>query len=291
MIKRFRGPGFFVLIVFIAWVMSGTACVNVFKTSNLLADYEDKIIEGSKGRELLTKSAAAHRSNNWDSISSYSVHFEDEFFGFIGKFAHPFGQKINRFTLQYIPGTYDGRLLFKDNDQEGWGIQSWNTYKFTDHHKPVFKNDNDIKFWVPTYQYFIELPHRILSADTMIYIGKHTLEDGAVCDGVLASWKTIQPQHDIDQYIVWINSETGMIHKVDYTVREIYKFLIGRVWFQDYQDFDGFVLPTSMPVESNLVRKGFLHEMRVLDFFPDTPQPKLIRPNPDLPIMKDEKPG
>ena len=88
--------------------------------------------------------------------------------------------------------------------------------------------------------------------------------NGKTYDRVLATWNQVEPQKEMDQYVVWVEQETHLIGKVAYTIREANKFVSGYAMFEDVKDFDGVKLPTRMPVGSNLVKEGkWLHEMRI----------------------------
>ena len=268
----------------------GYSCANFFKLSDLRTEVAKANKDTEKAAVLLQEMAQAHQIQNWDSISTYTAQFSDAFFGFLGKAAHPFKEDSVQIELNYIANTYDGTLQFNTGEQKDqtWGIQSWQTYTKTATEAPAFKENKDIFFWLPTYQYFIEFPLRIQKATALNYAGEKTI-DGILCEGVLASWNQTSPQKDIDQYLIWINKETKRIHKLEYTIREEYKFLIGAAYFLEYKTFDGIVLPTYLPVESNLVRKGFMHKMRILDFSANTIDKAKLRPNSKLPIVNDSK--
>jgi len=48
---------------------------------------------------------------------------------------------------------------------------------------------------------------RIQNANALAYAGQATV-NGKNCEGVLASWNTTAPQRDIDQYLIWLDSDT-----------------------------------------------------------------------------------
>ncbi|MEM6803633.1 MAG: hypothetical protein AAF696_19670, partial [Bacteroidota bacterium] len=75
---------------------------------------------------------------------------------------------------------------------------------------------------------------------------------------------------------------TNRIVKLEYTIRELYGFLKGAAFFKNYKDYGGIMLPSSLPVESSLQKKGFLHEMRLLDFTPNGISAASLRPRKDL---------
>lgn len=167
-------------------------------------------------------------------------------------------------------------------------MQSWKTYELDQAGKPKFEENKDAYFWIPTYQYFLEFPLRIQKADAFNYAGESEI-NGIKCDGILASWRKTEPQKDVDQYLIWLDQKTHRIVKLEYTVRDQYNFLIGALYFKEYKEFDGLPLPTHMPVESNLKKKGLLHEIHLLDFQKNVRKKSELRPNKDLPLMGDDK--
>ena len=248
-------------------VIAITGCVNVFKLSDLRLDEENSLSNPEKAQQLMDEMGVAHGITYWDSIQTYNVTFHDEFYGFIGKQAHPHKEQEISFSLNFIPKTFDGQMEVISGKKKGslWGIQSWETYHKDKNDSLVAKKSKDMKFWIPTYQYFIEFPSRIQEATTIDYVGEKMI-DGIKVEGIIASWNTIEPQKKIDQYIIWLDAETKRIVKLEYTVRDMYKFISGATYFKDYKEYDGILLPTKLPVESNLVKKGLLHTMSISDF-------------------------
>jgi len=190
----------------------------------------------------------AHQIDKWNDIETYNVIFEDEFYGFLGKRSHGFQEQKITFSLNYIPKTFDG-----------------------------LKESKNMKFYIPTYQYFIEFPIRIQEATSIDYIGTKMI-DGVKSEGVIASWNTVAPQKKLDQYVVWMNAESKRIVKIAYTVRDKYRFVSGVAYFKDYKDYDGIILPSTMPVESNLLKEGYLHKMSIKNFSPNKVSSKSLTP-------------
>jgi len=277
-------------LLVIACIIVCSSCVNVFKMVDIRTDEAKEAKGKSKALYLLKRMQDAHGVKHWKNIESYTVDFEDTFFGVVGRTAHPYKEQSVSFRLNYIPGTYDGRMIFTSGKQSGdeWGIQSWNTYEKNSEGELIFEKNKQAEFWLPTYQYFIELPARISSANVFVYAGQRKIE-GVLCEGILASWNTSQPQKGIDQYLIWLDKITKRIVKVEYTVRDAYKFVSGAAIYKDYKDFNGLLLPTRMPVESNLVNKGYLHEMKIKSFQTNVVELDYIRPNADIPVVGDSK--
>lgn len=251
-------------------IIAISGCVNVFKLADLRVDKENASSNPEKAQQLLTEMGVAHGITYWDSIQTYNVSFEDEFYGFIGKQAHPYKEQEVQFSLNYIPKKFNGQLEILSGKQTGdhWGIQSWETYRKDEDGNMSAKKNKGMKFWIPTYQYFIEFPSRIQEATSIDYLGEKVI-DGIKTEGVIASWNTTEPQKDIDQYIIWIDSESKRIVKIEYTVRDMFRFISGATYFQDYKIYNGLLLPSKLPVESNLVKNGLLHTMSIADFKAD----------------------
>ena len=232
----------------------------------------------AKAKQLLKEMGVAHNSHLWDSIKTYSVIYEDEFYGFIGKQSHPFTEQKMKFALRYASNTTNGQLEILSGKEKGtiWGIQSGKTYEVINN-TATSKANAEMEFWIPTYQYFIEFPSRIQEATAIDYIGEKTIS-GIKTEGVIASWDTIAPQRDIDQYVIWIDKDSKRIVKLEYTVRDAYGFVSGAASFNEYKSYNGFLLPSSMPVESNLVKDGLLHQMKISDFKVNSVSRESLRP-------------
>ena len=258
-------------------ISSLTSCVNVFKISDLRTDLVKLAPDEIKGKRLITEMGIAHQINNWKKIETYSVNFNDEFYGIVGKNSHPFSENKINFKLDYIAKSFDGKLTLKSGKKKGeiWGIQSWKTYFKKKDKNPKYKKNKDTKFWLPTYQYFIEFPNRIQEANKFVYAGD-SLINNIHCEGILVSWNKTSPQKKIDQYLIWVNKDSKRIVKLEYTIREYYKFLTGAVYFNDYKDYNGIIIPVSLPVESNLTPKKLLHKMTITDFVPNKVSKKEI---------------
>lgn len=254
-----------ILIVFGILLVCGSFFF--FKLSDLQPENYEYPNNPAKAKVLLAEMGQAHGIRFWDSIQAYTISFEDEFYGFFGKQAHPFQEQKMEFSMRYIPNTFDGQLKIVSGKEKGtiWGIQDGATYSYDNDENTVKKSNPEMQFWIPTYQYFIEFPKRIQEATTIDYIGEKTF-DGIKTEGVIASWNSVEPQKNIDQYLIWIATDTKRIVKIEYTVRDAYNFVSGAATFKNYKTYNGLLLPSNFPVESNLVSEGLLHEMRIKNF-------------------------
>ena len=91
--------------------LSVYGCVNVFKLSDLQSNGYKFPNNIDKAKLLLQEMGVAHKIHMWDSIDTYNVIFEDEFYGFLGKKSSSFKEQKMTFSMNYIPKIFD--YLFK----------------------------------------------------------------------------------------------------------------------------------------------------------------------------------
>ena len=245
----------------------------------------------NKGKDLLENIHPGQSPAAWEGIEVYELTLVDEFFGLMGNIASPFPD--NRMTAQavYAPGSYDGKLTFSSGKLKGetWGIQSWKTYTQKNGDKPVFAKHKKAAFWVPTYQYFIELPARIQNATIISYAGEQTF-NGQTYDLVYATWKSQEPQKDIDQYMVWINQKTKMMDLVEFTVRDAFGGTTGVAFYEDLQEVtEGLLLPKQISIKTKKENDNLLHQIKLSDFKANHVSVNEVRPDANLKVVGDDK--
>ncbi|MEO1417218.1 MAG: hypothetical protein AAFW00_18175 [Bacteroidota bacterium] len=248
------------LFPFLLLASSLSSC-KIVDLSNSTAKEETTL----QAKTILEQAQKAHGADKWAQVTHYTVQFEDEFYGGLGGMINPFKGNPVSIQLDYVPKQFGGEMTFQQEKMAGevWGMKNGETYIQKADGTQKVKPHKDAQFWIPTYQYFIEFPARILEANVFRMMGIEKM-NGKTYDRVLATWNQVEPQKEMDQYVIWVEQETRLIGKVAYTIREANKFVSGYAMFEDIKDFDGVKLPTRMPVGSNLVKEGkWLHEMRI----------------------------
>ncbi len=240
------------------------------KTADLRTVEVRSGIDEQRGKSLLAEMAKAHALPNWDRVETYSLHLTDEFTGMMGAFSNPFPKNKADFHFQAIPNTFTSKVKFLDGKWENniWGMQSWRTYSGTalDIHRFDDKNDKNIEFWLPTYQYFIEIPSRVFEADVISFAGERTL-DGNTYNLVFVTWKSSTPQRDVDQYMLWIDQETHVLRQIQYTVRDKFRWIHATLNYTLYETHEGMLIPVEMNI--NLLgphKMKTLHRIKIEDF-------------------------
>jgi hypothetical protein len=199
-----------------------------------------------KGRAILAAAMEAHGGlERWKQYQMAEVTMTDEWPNLLFRaMMMPWEQNKQLMKAHYLLGADVSRVEFLDgpNKEEIWGIQNWATYKQKPGEQVRFAEDGDIKFYLPTAEYFFELPFRVPFAGIVSHAGERSL-DGTQYDLVFASWNSAEPQEKLDQYIIWVNKQTKLIDFVRYTVREKGGFMSAFRQFEDYRTVQGIQVP------------------------------------------------
>ncbi|MCA9537779.1 MAG: hypothetical protein KC620_02755 [Myxococcales bacterium] len=252
-------PALFVLLACIA------ACTPDLRPTRL---QEKGVTDDSqaKAREWLDKMVAAHGGRDaWAAKGDFEIELTDEWPSFLPRTAAmPWPESGQRMRIAKKIGKEDIRLTFigGDHDGEVWGIQNWATWTQKPGGQPVFDEDDDIKFWLPTVAYFFEMPIRIAEAGIISYEGEETI-NGRKYAVVFCTWGTAEPQDAIDQYLVYIDTETHRLGWSYFTVRDLTLASSGTMRFADVRDEHGIPVVHEMTLTDGLGDDGIVHQMVV----------------------------
>ena len=241
-----------------------TSCKTVDLRTNELKK-NPTIQKEQQGRALLQEMYEAHGGDHWKQINTYTVSINDRFFG-LSRLGSPFGKEFD-VTLDMTPLRFTSRASFEKGKRvsgQTWGIHNGKTYK-VENGQASLKPNKKMAFWLPAIQYFIELPAQIQNATAVSYLGERS-EDDSTYDLVIASWNTIAPQKDTDQFVLWIDQQTHRVYKVAFTVRDLGKNIHNEIYYSDYRELDGgIILPFRMPVVKASSGKR-IHEIQIKSY-------------------------
>ena len=220
---------------------------------------------GSQARQLLQALAQTHGGDQrWRASRAARVQLRDHWPQGLMKLVGSPWKAGESLDLTFLTARDMGRLTFRGGERDGlvWGIQHWQTYTETPKGVRAFAPDDTIKFWLPTIQYFVEMPFRIGEADVVRYAGEQRLDDTPY-DKVFATWHDPEPQPDVDQYVLWINRGTGRLDYAQYTVRDMGKLIEGCMRFEDFRDIDGFTIPFKMTAGGSPSQPRTMHRFEL----------------------------
>ena len=272
-----------------------------------MADLRTKMIkkEGvtiqntEKGKQLLGN---AWKKQGFDKLKNhtvYSYHAQDNWRGLLGKMGQIWSDMESEMDFKFRIGTFDGQVQFLDGKHKGnfAGLQNWSYYE-------IIKNDTIFKdkksrqnrrkvFGISAFQYFTEMIDRLKKAPIISYAGEKEFR-GQQYNLVLCTWDTVVPHMEHDQYLAWINKQTGLMEFTQYTIRETYlkppgyKAFGGAVEFTDFKNVAGVLIPHTQLVYAIKLKKNpkrNLHKLVMSNFKFDGFKPE------DLQLDKTIKAG
>ncbi len=253
-----------------------------------------------RGLEILRRTADRHGLQAWRGRRTLEVVATDEWALIEGKQYGHFPERVQRFRMRSLLGTFTSRLELLGGKGRGeiWGIQAWAGYRIgADQRAPTPSNERRIVFYLPTLQYFNELPFRLLSAPIVLDAGD-AASGGKEYHRVLVTWGSVQANPDHDQYVLWIDRRSGRIEMTHYTVRDAFPSAQGTIHFEDYRDIQGVWLPFRQTVTVGgpddaraPLERNFFHRLLVEEARFDAFEAELLRPFPERAETGDRKPG
>lgn len=233
-----------------------------------------------KGKEMLDNAWKKQGYDKLNNHKTYSFHGSDTWKGVLGKMGQIWPELKSELDFKYRIGSFDGQVTFMDGEERGnvVGLQNWNYYEIAGA-DTVFKDKDHKKnqrkvFGLAAFQYFNEMIDRLKDAPIISYAGEDEMR-GQKYHLVFCTWQSAEPHMEHDQYLAWINQETGLMDFTQYTIRESYlkppgyKMLGGGIEFTDFKDIDGVMIPHEQLVYAIKLRekpKRNLHRMIISDF-------------------------
>ncbi len=280
---------FLIACVLLVLALAGFAIFQLFR----LADIRPSELAGTgvtaekeqRGRELLSRLEDAHGGYlAWNNRRGAQVELRDHWSGAMMRFAvMPWTQSGLLMRSTMLRGRDASRLEFLEGEDAGttWGIQNWMTYRAGPGGAPAFEDDDTIRFWLPTFQYFFEAPFRLREGAVVADAGPATVA-GVSYHRVFISWGGAEPRPKIDQYLAWIDPASGRLEYLEYTVRDMMPGVVGCMHYRDYRQVEDLWIAMTMAVVEGPGGPDALHRYELEDVrLEDVPRDLLV-PRPDL---------
>ncbi|WP_109301368.1 hypothetical protein [Aquimarina sp. AU474] len=257
--------------------------------NNSTPDREQKAID------LLNKTIKNQNLDILVNSKTYSYKIKDNWKGVLA-LMNPFPKDNELMEMRFRPKSFDSQFYYVNaKNRIIYGVQSFNYYKIDRTGNLKFKDKKSISFSLPAIQYLFELPIRIKDAPILKYAGIKKIE-GVTYDLVYATWKSLEPNKEFDQYVLYISQKTGLLSFASYTVRDSYlpspKNIYGSIRYEDMQEnADGIKYPAIIYIQINglksknkWTRKMTLKDLKLNDF-----EVSLLYPNKKLNFLGDSK--
>lgn len=221
----------------------------------------------ARGRQLLDQAAARYGSADRFLKSSGigRAVFSDSWKAPLSRaVAMHWDQNNQRMELHWQLGTDNSRIRVLNGVARGksFGLIGQRLYASPGPGQPVQPSDDaDHRFALTTAIYFLEAPLRLPTAEIVRHIDT-TQIGNAVYDRVFVSWGSEEPNMQYDQYVLYINQNSGLIERMHYTIREKFWFATGSCLYGDFRIVDGFRIPHRMTLVTHpTAEDDVYHEM------------------------------
>ncbi len=281
--------------LFVLTLTLNTGCLVDIRPDSLLKDNLEHVELERRGRALLDEAAKAHGQDAWQEVTTYSVSMRDTWQGFLIKRQSPWPESEVDVTLHHLANTFDAQAILESGAHEGevWGMQSWRTYTMaSEGQQAVFAEHAHIAFILPAIQYLQEFIFRTHRAPIVRAAGE-VMVRGKVYESVLVTWEKLEAHTGADQYMVYLEPETHHVAKIQYTVRDAFRFVQGTIHFDDLRDVDGVLWPFTQSVTLGLdddPATDYAHLMKLGEVTLNEVSPERFRVDPGISKMGDAKP-
>ena len=194
-----------------------------------------------------------------ENSKTYSLQLTDNWRG-LSALVNPFPRDNQPLSISFTPKTFDAQFRYTNiRNQKTYGVEGANYYVIKKEDEKKFKKKRSMEFSLAALQYLFELPLRLREAEILKYAGSTSFE-GRVYDLVFASWQSVAPNREFDQYLLYISKETGHLHFASYTVRGNYlpapKSIYGSIRYENLiKDDSGVNYPSTLHIQLNQLKK------------------------------------
>ncbi|MEM7136758.1 MAG: hypothetical protein AAF500_09285 [Myxococcota bacterium] len=291
-LRRRRWPR---LVLAAALVLAIVGAIDRFLPADIRPDGMRSVRgDDAEARERLEEVRAAHGASAWENYGVMEVAFDDDWPFWLTRTAlSPWDVPEQQLRAKLLRRSWTTEMTLLNGDQPGkrWGVQSWKTWTAPPSGVASFEPSWVIRTMVPGLRYFLELP---LAQDTATLVqdaGEVTVGDETY-ERLYVTWRRASPQRDLDQYVLWIEPDSGLVERVDFTIRALSGLAVARADFRDYRDFGGVKVPSEIVIDGVLPTGHTLpvHIIRVHEVVWDSATPDSLKPDPSLVDLGEVKP-
>ena len=198
-----------------------------------------------RGRERVDAMASAHGIEVWRDTAEMKIVFRDTWpSAMMRGFGTPLKDVDTTVQMTFVPGsTFTNVTLFLDGKNAGNGAaaEGAETFALKDGER-IPNGSMAYAVYAPALQFLWELPFRMaVDPDVVVWAGE-TVEEGRTLDRVLCTWGALEPDKDVDQYLLYIDRQTDLLVRSDYTVRVGGKPFASTIRFDDHRQVEGIVI-------------------------------------------------
>ncbi len=184
----------------------------------------------------------------WAEQPGVEVHLTDDFVGLVGNLVRFWPEDPQEMVIRFVPTKDSGVVELKGEETILIGKHNEKTWRKEGDEPVEYDEDDDTVFWLPTLQYFLEIPFRLGEGEIVDHGGEVDL-DGVACDLIYITWGSYGPNDNLDQYLAYARKDDGRIVRVDFTVRDMLDSIVATVVYSDFKETEGgYTLPHTIQI-------------------------------------------
>lgn len=220
----------------------------------------------AKGRALIDAALVAHGgAERWAAHRSQTVRVRDVWPGWYAAFSPWPAADITAEVVQRRH-SFDSVVTFVDGPDPGlrWGVVDDQVWQGAEGQDPRWASNANAAFILPTTHYFMELPIRLPEAPMIRHVRRESI-GGRDYEVVYVTWKSWSANPEYDQYLAYLDVQTGRYAKLRYTVREMGRFIEAVAHLDQHVEVDGLWFPGRLTVTATVDedpdQPGWMHQM------------------------------
>jgi len=168
------------------------------------------------------------------------------------------GPRVDDVRLSIIGGERDGEV---------WGVEGDKVFTQRPGESREYTDDEVTMLYIKNPAALVLTPLRLAYADQVSSMEPITYE-GKTYDRVFVTWERLEPNLQYDQWLVWIDRESGNIAKAQLTIREYTGMAVKEAVaeFSDYRTFGDVTIPTRISALFELEDNEPIRTWTVNDF-------------------------
>ena len=166
-------------------------------------------------------------------------------------------------TFQTDPYELEYRFLNGKRQDEIIGVDLNGTYVLAEG-KRQYEDSSRIRLYLQPLRDYFEWPFTLFESPVLLYGGKKNI-NGRPYELIFATTGEPSPSNDQDQFLLYINAQTGTVDYLEFTLRELASFYRGALHYREFKIVNGLTVPAVIAVCDTVEDETPVHTIELSD--------------------------
>jgi hypothetical protein len=244
-----------------------------FLPSCKLADIRPKVLENSGFNPDLKSKALTLISNpiegklksgDWKSLKQVQFTIKDVWHSNTVRFFTPIKEPEQRMKvfIDFEKNSMEVEMLNGKDKGLYLGIAKSDAYQISPDTGKVFTGDDEVRVYLESLRLYLTLIWNAKNFEILQYAGDAQIL-GKKYESIYLTSVQVDATPDTDQYVLYLDNESGAVEWIEFTYREIFSWYKGVLKFGYYEDWDGKLFPRRITILDKFNDSDFVHEIRI----------------------------